>query len=300
MASTQLSQRAIKRIQQELQQFNKVVLQPKATVSDNAKSLLAKRFGAKSKVTSTEKTDDKPQVVEKKEEEIKTIFLTNIDDSDMSKLLGMVIGPNDTPYEGAIFYFNINLPNDYPIEVPVFKFITPNEARCRMHPNLYAEGKCCLSILNTWASNQWCATATLENILTTIRGILIDNPIICEPGFERCGPESRESIHYCITARHRALTAGFVDFIKRKDVPPYMMDGIKKYVRANIEVYRHAISMLNADLVKVGLVDSDGKKTSVESVAINHLHSGGFILTRKRVRDLIKKIEETIQAIMSE
>ncbi len=331
-----LTQRAIRRIQEEIRSFNTPpVPQPVAAPtekSDRAKLLLAKKFGKKptkiAKVADKDavdtvdtvadevadlaldeagpstKLEEKAKPVPKpiaqpRAEEIKTVFLDVIDDSDISHLLGMVIGTSDTPYEGAMFLFDISLPGNYPIEVPKFKFITPDEPTCRMHPNLYeAPGKVCLSILNTWASNQWCATSSLENILVTIQGILIDNPIICEPGHENSGLGSTASIHYCITARHRAMTSGFVRFMKRRDLPVNFMEGCKKFIRANIPMYEHTMKALNDDLVKVGLASADGTKTALKEVHIQHLHSHNFVLTRKRVRDLIAGIRETIQSVM--
>lgn len=102
---------------------------------------------------------------------------------DISTLYCTIYGPTGSCYEGCILYFIINLPTDYLISPPIFKFITPINKR--FHPNLYAEGKVCLTILNTWRSANvtgWTTATTIESILTTIRSMLHDNPITEEPG----------------------------------------------------------------------------------------------------------------------
>lgn len=37
---------------------------------------------------------------------------------DMSNLLGYVVGPPDTPYEGGRFYLDITIPDTYPFSPP--------------------------------------------------------------------------------------------------------------------------------------------------------------------------------------
>ncbi len=95
----------------------------------------------------------------------------------------LIIGPDNTPYEGGFYIFKIDIPNNYPFNPPKFTFLT----RCnnvRFHPNLYVNGYVCLSILNTWGNNEWSPCNTLTAIFTTIQSIMNENPIINEPNFE--------------------------------------------------------------------------------------------------------------------
>lgn len=59
----------------------------------------------------------------------------------------LITGPFDTPYEGGFFYFLIRCPPDYPIRAPRVKLVTTGGGRVRFNPNLYKNGKVCLSIL---------------------------------------------------------------------------------------------------------------------------------------------------------
>jgi len=52
-----------------------------------------------------------------------------------------------------------------------------------MHPNMYENGKLCLSILGTWQGPGWLPTMTIETIGHTISSLLDSNPLNNEPGF---------------------------------------------------------------------------------------------------------------------
>ena len=77
------------------------------------------------------------------------------------KCKGLVIGPPDTPYAYGLYLFDITFPNNYPLKPPSVKFCT-NDGRVRMNPNLYIDGKVCLSILGTWQGPSWTAACTLR------------------------------------------------------------------------------------------------------------------------------------------
>ncbi len=56
----------------------------------------------------------------------------------------------------------------------------------RFNPNLYADGKVCLSLLNTWAGQQWTpGQSTILQVLVSIQAMIFcDEPHCNEPGFE--------------------------------------------------------------------------------------------------------------------
>jgi len=52
----------------------------------------------------------------------------------------------------------VQFPEDYPSSAPHIVFLTTNGGKTRFNPNLYADGKVCLSILGTWrgeSGEQW-------------------------------------------------------------------------------------------------------------------------------------------------
>ena len=61
---------------------------------------------------------------------------------DIYKWTGTIMGPNDTPYAGGVFYLNINFPANYPFKPPKVTFVTKI-----YHPNINSGGGICLDIL---------------------------------------------------------------------------------------------------------------------------------------------------------
>ncbi len=105
-----------------------------------------------------------------------------MEDSNMSKGLAMIRGTPDTPYEGCLLLFSIQFPSDYPFSPPKVSFLT-SDGRTRFHPNLYVEGKVCLSILGTFAGPTWSGTQSLSSVLISILGLLDNNPLSHEPAY---------------------------------------------------------------------------------------------------------------------
>lgn len=93
----------------------------------------------------------------------------------------IIYGPNDTIYEGGIFKARLFFSKDYPIKAPDFKFISKIT-----HPNIYKDGKVCISILHEGVdefgyeslSERWNPQQGISSILLSIISI------IGEPNFE--------------------------------------------------------------------------------------------------------------------
>ena len=68
-----------------------------------------------------------------------------------------MLGPDDTPYSGGLFYLKIIFPKNYPNSIPKICFITPI-----YHVNVLPLGRVCISTLNCWTPQY------------TIRKVLID------------------------------------------------------------------------------------------------------------------------------
>lgn len=102
---------------------------------------------------------------------------------DTNILLGhaLIIGPSDTPYAYGNFLFKFKFPVDYPYSPPIVTYLT-NDGRTRFNPNLYVNGKVCISILNTWRGEQWTSCQSIKSVLFTLLSILNDKPLLNEPG----------------------------------------------------------------------------------------------------------------------
>ena len=102
------------------------------------------------------------------------------DEKDMMKGYALIIGPEDSLYNYGAYLFELQYPSDYPHNPPKLIYHT-NDGTTRFHPNLYRNGKVCLSILNTWNGEPWSACLNINTILLTIISILDNSSvqIIC-------------------------------------------------------------------------------------------------------------------------
>lgn len=72
------------------------------------------------------------------------------DESRVDLMKVLITGPEDTPYANGLFEFDVFFPANYPNVPPKCNFLTTGGGSVRFNPNLYADGKVCLSILGTW------------------------------------------------------------------------------------------------------------------------------------------------------
>ncbi|KAM5221297.1 ubiquitin-conjugating enzyme E2 D2-like [Ctenodactylus gundi] len=90
---------------------------------------------------------------------------------------GRIEGPDNSPYQGGVFFLNIEFPVDYPFSPPNISFTTQI-----CHPNINRAGEICLDILRS----QWSPALTISKVLLSICSLLCDpnpeNPLEPEIG----------------------------------------------------------------------------------------------------------------------
>ena len=104
--------------------------------------------------------------------------------STVMKGLALIIGPGGTPYEGGYWFFSVQFNDNHPFDPPQVLTLT-QDGRTRFNPNMYREGKVCLSLLGTWhQGDKWSSVQTLGSVLLSILGmVLTDVPLRNEPCF---------------------------------------------------------------------------------------------------------------------
>ncbi len=91
-----------------------------------------------------------------------------ITDDDIYTWQATIIGPENSPYQGGVFYLNIEFPIDYPFRAPKIRFVTKI-----YHCNISSNGSICLDILK----DQWSPALTVNKVLLSIISLLNDpNP----------------------------------------------------------------------------------------------------------------------------
>ena len=102
------------------------------------------------------------------------------DEENILKGYALIIGQKHTPYGYGYYFFEFNFPDNYPFSPPVVRYLT-NDGTMRFNPNLYTNGKVCLSILNTWSGESWTSCQTISSVLLTLSIVLCENPLLNEP-----------------------------------------------------------------------------------------------------------------------
>jgi ubiquitin-protein ligase len=113
------------------------------------------------------------------------IFVT-FDQKRFDVLRCLIIGAEGTPYANGCFLFDMYIPTDYPNSPPKCKIITTGKGTFRFNPNLYTNGKVCLSLLGTWQGPGWDPQmSTMMQVFLSIQAmIMCMDPIANEPGWE--------------------------------------------------------------------------------------------------------------------
>ncbi|KAF5200057.1 (E3-independent) E2 ubiquitin-conjugating enzyme [Thalictrum thalictroides] len=104
----------------------------------------------------------------------------------MDLLRAVILGTPGTPYHDGLFFFDVFFPSDYPDVPPQVYY---HSGGLRLNPNLYDDGKVCLSLLNTWpgqADENWTpGKSTMLQVLLSIQALVLnEKPYFNEPGFE--------------------------------------------------------------------------------------------------------------------
>eukprot|EP00494_Astrolonche_serrata_P031390 UN31659 len=88
--------------------------------------------------------------------------------NDLFHWQATLMGPPDSPYEGGVFFLDINFPQDYPFKPPKVRFTTKI-----YHCNVNDQGGICLDILK----GEWSPALTISKVLLSICSLLTDpNP----------------------------------------------------------------------------------------------------------------------------
>ncbi|CAO3590846.1 unnamed protein product [Absidia cylindrospora] len=144
-------------------------------------------------------------------------FVVDLKDENIFEWSVAIIGLPKTIYEGGYFMATMTFPNDYPFHPPTFRF-----DREFYHPNVYDDGRLCISILHPpgddpisgeKAEERWNPTQSVESVLMSIVSLLAD-PNCSSPANVDAGVAFRKD---------RELYDGIVKQqveLSKQDIPP--------------------------------------------------------------------------------
>ena len=173
-------------------------------------------------------------------------------EENINNIYIMIIGSENTPYVNGYYFFKLEYPEQYPMIPPKMTFCTQgillsqlkkkqnndsdNFFSVRFNPNLYANGKVCLSMLNTWAGPGWVPTNTITNILVAIQALVLnEEPIKNEPGHE--GSSESDINKYNLIIQYANSKIAILDQLKSKNLGDFecFRDKIKSIFLKNVD-----------------------------------------------------------------
>ncbi|EPQ59915.1 hypothetical protein GLOTRDRAFT_32925, partial [Gloeophyllum trabeum ATCC 11539] len=195
-----------------------------------------------------------------------SIFL-RVDETRVDIIKALITGPEGTPYHNGCFLFDVFLGPSYNQSPPSVKYMTTNGGKYRFNPNLYADGKVCLSLLGTWSGPGWVpGKSTLLQVLISIQSmILCDEPYVNEPGWSQ-EAGSVNSQAYSANVRRMVVKTAMLGNLK---APPEPFGDV---VRTHFRLKAKSIS----EQLDQWLAQDDGRPTVGEGgYHIASKHSGG-------------------------
>ena len=174
-------------------------------------------------------------------------------DDDIYTMKLLFIGTKNTPYENGFYLFDLKLPEDYPFSPPKMKYCTNNN-KTRFNPNLYINGKVCLSLLNTWSGPKWTSCNSLTSLLLSLQAIVfIENPLHNEPGFEN--DISTRCINYNKILYYQNINTAIINTIKNLPNSFSCFEGI--IIQKFLENYNLILEFINKQTLNEVIIDAN-------------------------------------------
>jgi len=165
------------------------------------------------------------------------------DEENMLKGYAVIFGPDDSLYRYGAYMFEFNYPTEYPFVPPKLNYLT-NDGKTRFNPNLYRNGKVCISLLNTWKGEQWTSCQTIESILLSLVALLHNEPLLNEPGIKK---NHRDFKAYNSIIQYKNYEIAILGVLTQKTLPSAFsgfLPIIKKYFKDREKVIIDELTQL--------------------------------------------------------
>ncbi|XP_037790243.1 ubiquitin-conjugating enzyme E2 Z-like isoform X1 [Penaeus monodon] len=167
------------------------------------------------------------------------------DEQNLFKVNCLIIGPFDTPYEGGFFHFLVRFGPQYPLHPPRVRLLTTGGDTVRFNPNLYKNGKVCLSILGTWAGPAWSPASNLSSVLLSLQSLMNENPYHNEPGFEK-ERKAGDSERYNTIIMHETIRVAVIQQFEGMNMVP--ADLMRVMEASFLEYYDHYVEICEKNM----------------------------------------------------
>lgn len=154
-------------------------------------------------------------------------YLIYFDESNINNVKAIIKAPFDSVYKHKFIRLNFKIPENYPYSPPEVTFV--NYDSVRIHPNMYENGKCCSTILNTWGDNiyeKWTSSMNVETILLTFHSFLDNNPYTYEPG-------GTDDPTYTVYVLYQSWKSCLIRYIQKEDISIFK-DFVNTYLLTHV------------------------------------------------------------------
>jgi ubiquitin-conjugating enzyme E2 Z len=134
----------------------------------------------------------------------------------MLKGYAVIFGPNDSLYRYGAYMFKFDFPPEYPFVPPKVTYLT-NDGKTRFNPNLYRDGKVCISLLNTWKGEQWTSCQNIRTVLLNLVTLLHNEPLLNEPGIKK---SNRDFKSYNSIIQYKNYEVAILGVLSKQILPP--------------------------------------------------------------------------------
>ncbi|WCJ39907.1 ubiquitin-conjugating enzyme 23 [Euphorbia peplus] len=199
----------------------------------------------------------------------------------MDLLRAVIVGAYGTPYQDGLFFFDFHLPPEYP-DVPPSAYY--HSGGWRINPNLYEEGKVCLSLLNTWTgkgNEVWDPTSSsILQVLVSLQGLVLNSkPYFNEAGYDKqMGTAEGEKNSLSYNENTFLLNCKTMMYLMRK--PP---KDFEELVKEHFRKRGHYVLKACDSYMKGSLIGSLAKDASVSNYDDSNLTSVGFKLMLAKI-----------------
>lgn len=241
-----------------------------------------------------EEPNRRPVAMRRIAQEIRTLrdalppgILVRSYESRMDLLRVLILGPLGTPYEYAPLLFDFYLPPEFPNVPPVAHFHSWTNGIGRCNPNLYEDGKVCLSLLGTWLGNTesetWSIKSSLLQLLVSLQAlVLVKDPYYNEAGYEILSVRDTAIASANYSERAYVLSRGFVVHVLQNTIPGMAQE--LKWLYQSTPNYLEVI-INRAELV-VQNSKGDQDYNLVNDSSVNKVSRGALVLLERCLSSL--------------
>ena len=175
------------------------------------------------------------------------IYYTH-DEENMLKGYALIIGPTDSIYEDGFYFFEFFFPKDYPFSPPKVIFHT-GDGVTRFNPNLYRNGKTCLSILNTWRGETWTSCQSIRSVLLTLITLFNNKPLLNEPGIK---DTHRDFNVYNVMIKYKNFETAIYGILTQIRMPPLFLPFFSITKKHFLKKYEKILERIDEEKEKSG------------------------------------------------